>query len=82
MKTGSYKKYYIYSSDNLHTKRCVCTAVECICIVKFILPYIHLHDDGLVKVETCWRYVNANKNYIKIISVFGLVLINNYIIDG
>jgi hypothetical protein len=60
----------------------MCNALECIYIIKFILPYIHLHDDGLVEVETCWKYVNANKNYINLISVFGLVLINNYLKHG
>jgi hypothetical protein len=82
MKTGSYKKYYIYSSDNLHTKRFVCTALKCTGIIKFILLYVHLHHDGLVEVETSWKNVNANKNYTKRISVFGLVLINNYMIHG
>jgi len=60
----------------------MCTALECIRIIKFILPYIHLHDDGLVEVETCWRYVNENKNIINLISVFDLVLINNYLMRG
>jgi hypothetical protein len=81
MKRGSHKKY-IYNSGSLHVKRCICTALECVCIIKFILPYIHLHDDGLVEVETCWGYVKANKNYINLISVFGLVLINNYFMHG